>query len=78
MSHLKVHLEDEEYRPLIRLSKQLGVTPELILYTALNRLMEHCTEEEIAQEIHRTGAWRKENLPSWADPSHEIHAYESK
>lgn len=76
MSTIRLHLEDEEWEPLHRLAEELHVTPELIAYTAIDRLMQKSGDPIIREQIHRTGDWRRNNLAVWADPGRDIHAYE--
>lgn len=73
---IRLHLDDAESAPLQRLAKTLHVTPEEIVYTALDRLMLHARDADIQLEIVRTHDWRKENLPLWADTAGSVHAYE--
>jgi len=73
---IRLHLDDAESAPLQRLAKTLRVTPEEIVYTALDRLMLHARDADIQLEIVRTHDWRKENLPLWADTAGSVHAYE--
>jgi hypothetical protein len=78
MSSIRLHLEAEEYTPVLRYAEELGINPEDVLYCALNRLMEHADAAEVREDILRTRDWRRDNLPLWADPAHGVHAYESK
>ena len=73
---IRLHLDDAGSAPLQRLAKTLHVTPEEIVYTALDRLMLHARDADIQLEIVRTHDWRKENLPLWADTAGSVHAYE--
>lgn len=73
---IRLHLDDAESAPVQRLAKRLHVTPEEIVYTALDRLMLHARDADVQLEIVRTHDWRKENLPLWADTAGSVHAYE--
>lgn len=77
MSSIRLHLEKEEWEPVERMAKELHVTPEMLAYVALNRLMLHQHDEEVRADVAHTTHWRQDNLPLWAYPSREIHAYES-
>lgn len=77
MSSIRIHLEKEEYLPVKRFAAEIGESPELILYTALDRLMLRKDDPDIRDAIHETRHWREENLPLWADSIQEITAYES-
>ena len=39
MRKIKLHLEVEEFEPLARLASELGVRPEVIVYTGLDEIM---------------------------------------
>lgn len=78
MSAIKLHLEHAEYDAVCRYAEALGVTPEDIAYTALNRLMLACTEADITRDIAETREWRHHNLPLWSDSAGSVHAYEGK
>lgn len=78
ISTIRLHLEREEWEPLHRLALEWEIPPELLAYTALNRLMFVKDDPATLREILHTREWRKENLPLWADPKHEVHAYESR
>jgi hypothetical protein len=78
MSAIKVHLEAAEYDAVIRHAKVLGVSPEDILYTALNRLMLSSADPDISRDITETREWRRHNLPMWSDSALSVHAYEGK
>ncbi len=77
MSVIKLHLEDEEFDPVCRLADRLMVSPEDIIYAALDDLMKRGEDEELADEIWETRHARQENLPKWADAARSVHAYES-
>ena len=77
MRTVKLHLEIEEYEPVIRLARELGVHPDEVLYAGLNRVMNHRDESAIREEIMEVRDSRRNSLPAWADHAHEVHAYES-
>ena len=74
--NIKLHLDEAESDPVIRLAEILQVKPEEVLYTALNRLMLHAREIEVQQEILQTRQVRNTSLPLWADTAGSVHAYE--
>lgn len=74
--NIKLHLDEAESDPVIRLAEALQVGPEDVLYTALNRLMLHARDLEVQQEIVHTRLVRNTNLPLWADTAGSVHAYE--
>jgi hypothetical protein len=76
MTTLRLHLEREEWEPILRLAAELDIPPETIAYSALNRLMLHQDDPALRADIVHTAAWRANNLPLWADAAQEIHAYE--
>lgn len=73
---IRLHLEDAEAAPVQRLAKLLQVSPEDIVYSALDRLMLHARENDIQTEIVQARQWKKDNLPLWADTAGSVHAYE--
>ena len=77
MRTIKLHLEIEEFEPVIRLAQELGVHPDEILYAGLNRIMKNRDEAPVREEITEVRDSRKNSLPPWADHAHEVHAYES-
>lgn len=77
MHTVKIHLEDEEYLPLLRASQELGVTVEDVAYTGLNRVMMQMGERETRDDVWQTKSARKAGLPIWADHARSVHAYES-
>jgi hypothetical protein len=76
MSAIKIHLEDAEMHPVLRLAKLLHVEPEDIAYTALNRLMLQARDPEVQNDICQTQKTRDAQLPLWADSAGSVHAYE--
>ena len=78
MSAIKLHLDDEEYAPVIRLADELHVKPEDVVYAALNRLMNRSAEEEIRADVRETSAWRAGNLPRWGDHGRTVQIYEGQ
>lgn len=74
--NIKLHLDEAESNPVVRLSEFLKVTPEDVLYAALNHLMMHGREHDIQEEIIRTRRARADNLPLWADTAGSVHNYE--
>jgi hypothetical protein len=77
MSTIKIHLEDAELDPVLRLAKSLQVTAEDIAYTALNRLMLQANDPDLKAEITHVRGWHRDTLPAWSDFAGSIHAYES-
>ncbi|RKX32963.1 MAG: hypothetical protein DRP71_11365 [Verrucomicrobia bacterium] len=77
MRRIKLHLEVEEYEPLHRLASELGVRPEVIIYTGLDEIMKRAREEAVRERIIEIRDMRRSSLPAWADHAHEVHAYES-
>lgn len=78
MPAIKIHLEDEELAPVLRLAQQLHLTPEDVAYAALNQIMLRSTELEVQTDITLTRQWRSTDLPLWSDSAHSVHAYEAK
>lgn len=78
MSAVKLHLEMAERDALDRYADSLGVSPEDVVYAALNRLLLQGRDPEVQQDIRETKLWRKDNLPLWSDSSASVHAYEGK
>lgn len=78
MSVIKLHLDAGEYDAVDRFARQLNVTPETVVYAALNRLMLAAREPAVRQEIVETRDWRHDNLPLWSDSALSCHAYEGK
>ena len=76
MSTVKIHLEDAEMHPVLRLAKLLHVEPEDIAYAALNRLMLQARDPEVQRDICATQKARDAQLPLWADSAGSVHAYE--
>ncbi len=74
--NIKLHLDEAESAPVVRLAEALQVKPEDVLYSALNRLMLHARENDVQGEIVRTHASRANNLPLWADTAGSVHNYE--
>jgi pantothenate kinase len=77
MHSIKLHLEQEEFQPLVRLAEQLKLDPADIIYAGLNRVMQQAGEAAMQQEILLLKSSRLTQLPNWADRAREIHAYES-
>lgn len=77
MHSIKLHLENEEFQPLVRLAEQLKLDPADILYAGLNRVMQQVGDATMQQEILLLKSARQTQLPNWADRAREIHAYES-
>ena len=73
---IKLHLDDAEAKPVMRLAEKLNSTPEDILFAALDRLMLHARENDVQEEILQAHQWRKDTLPLWADTAGSVHAYE--
>ena len=74
--NIKLHLDEAESAPVVRLAEALQVKPEDVVYTALNRLMMHALENEIQSDIVQTRQARANNLPLWADTAGSVHNYE--
>ena len=74
--NIKLHLDEAESAPVVRLAEALKVNPEDVLYTALNRLMMHARENDVHQDILQTRQARGNNLPLWADTAGSVHNYE--
>ena len=74
--NIKLHLDEAESAPVVRLAEALQVKPEDVLYVALNRLMLHARETPVQHEIIQTRQSREHNLPLWADTAGSVHAYE--
>ena len=77
MHSIKLHLENEEFQPLVRLAEQLKLDPADIVYAGLNRVMQQIGDAAMQQEILLLKSARLTQLPNWADRAREIHAYES-
>ena len=74
--NIKLHLDEAESAPVVRLAEALAVSPEDVLYSALNRLMLHARDLEVQNEIVHTRRARTDNLPLWADTAGSVHNYE--
>lgn len=77
MHSIKIHLEQEEFQPLVRLAEELKIDPADIVYAGLNQVMKQAGEAAMQQEIMLLKSARQTQLPNWADRAREIHAYES-
>lgn len=78
MSAIKLHVEQAERDAIVRFAEKLGVSPEDVAYTGLNRLMMRADDPELQRDIVETREWRKHNLPLWSDSACSVHAYEGK
>lgn len=78
MPSIKLHLEQAEFDAIERLAGTLGVKPEAMAYTALNRLMLDGRNPDLRQEIIETWEGHRDNLPLWSDSACSVHAYEGK
>lgn len=78
MSAIKLHLEMAELDAVQRYAAVLHVSPEDVLYCALNRLMLSGLDPLVQQDIKETKEWRRANLPLWSDTAASVHPYESK
>lgn len=78
MSAIKLHLEMAERDALERYAQSLGVSPEDVLYCALNRMLLNGRDPVVQQDIIETKSWRRDNLPLWSDSAASVHAYEGK
>ena len=74
--NIKLHLDEAEAAPVVRLAEALQVNPEDVLYAALNRLMLHARDSDVQSEIIQTRQARDNNLPLWADTAGSVHNYE--
>lgn len=74
--NIKIHLDDAEAAPVVRLARLLKVEPADIVYSALDRLMLHARENDVQAEIVQAKSWRNDDLPLWADTAGSVHAYE--
>lgn len=73
---IKIHLDEAEMKPVIRLCRALNVEPEDIAYAALNRLMLQSRDRDTQLEIIHLSRAKAANLPLWADSAGSVHAYE--
>ncbi len=78
MSAIKLHLEMAEIDALERYAESLHVSPEDVVYCALNRLMLSGRDPVVQEDIRQTKDWRRSNLPLWSDSAASVHAYEAK
>ncbi len=78
MSAIKLHLEMAELDAVQRYADSLGVSPEDVLFCALNRLMLTARDPDVRRDIRETKEWRRNNLPLWSDSAASVHAYEGK
>jgi len=74
--NIKLHLDEAESEPVLRLAEILQVKPEDVLYAALDRLMLHARDVDVQHEIIQTQQSRANNLPLWADTAGSVHNYE--
>jgi len=74
--NIKLHLDEAESAPVVRLAEALDVKPEDVLYAALNRLMLQARESSVQADIVQTRQSRDNNLPLWADTAGSVHNYE--
>jgi hypothetical protein len=77
-STIKLRLDPEEFAPIVRLAKELHVTPEAVVYAGLHGIMRRAREAEARKEIIAAHTGRHEGLPKWADDARSVHIYESK
>lgn len=73
---IKLHLDEAESAPIMRLADVLQVKPEDVVYAAVNRLMLQARDPATHEEIVRVKAARADNLPLWADSAGSAHNYE--
>lgn len=78
MPTIKLHLEQAENDAVMRFAETLNVTPEAVLYAALDRLMLDARNPELRAQIPETWAAHRDNLPLWSDSAASVHAYEGK
>lgn len=74
--NIKLHLDEAESAPVVRLAEALNVNPEDVLYASLNHLMMHAREKEFQDEVVQLRLARENNLPLWADTAGSVHNYE--
>ena len=74
--NIKLHLDEAESAPVVRLAEALDLQPEDVLYTALNRLMMHARDKSVQDEIIQNHQSRDNNLHLWADTAGSVHNYE--
>ena len=74
--NIKLHLDEAESAPVVRLAEALDVKPEDVLYAALNRLMLQAREISVQTDIVQTRESRDNNLPLWADTAGSVLNYE--
>ena len=77
MHSVQLHLEQEEFQPLVRLAEQLKIDPADIIYAGLNQVMKLAGKTAMQQEIRLLRSARQTQLPDWADHARELHASES-
>ena len=73
---IKIHLDEAEMKPVVRLARALHVEPEDVAYAALNRLMLCARDPAVQAEIVNLKQSKATNLPLWADSAGSVHAYE--
>lgn len=73
---IKLHLDEAESAPIVRLADILAVKPEDVVYAAVNRLMLQARDTATQQEIVQLRHARAQNLPLWADTAGSVHNYE--
>lgn len=78
MPAIKIHLEDAEYEAVARVAEKMGVKPEAVAYSGLNRIMLLAADPSVRLDIIDTWGWHRENLPLWSDSARSVHAYEGK
>ena len=78
MPVIKIHLDYAECDAVERFAAGLGVQPEAVAYSALNRLMLDARNPVLRTEIPQTWASHHQNLPLWSDSGGGPHSYEGK
>lgn len=78
MPTIKLHLEQAENDAVVRFAESLNVSPEAVLYAALDRLMLDARNPELRTLIPETWAAHRDSLPLWSDSAASVHAYEGK
>jgi hypothetical protein len=73
--NIKLHLDEAESAPVVRLAETLRVAPEDVLYAALDRLMIGARDPAVQKSILQIRQ-AKTSLPLWADTAGSVHAYE--
>ncbi len=76
MPTLKIHLSHEEYDPICRTARRLGLSPEELGFAGLHSVMSVIKDRAVQKDILELRNARRESLPRWADEARSVHAYE--